>query len=52
MKRPIIFSLIKTTCGREKYNQLVQKKDLIGQIRLIWFISIATIKDWNIKSID
>ena len=49
MKEPKIFNFIKTPCGQAKYRELSSKKGLISQIRLIWFITIASIKDWNIK---
>ncbi len=49
MNQPIIFSFIKTECGRAKYNQLIDRKGIAGKVRLFWFILIAIIKDWNIK---
>ena len=45
-----IFSLIKTECGRAKYERLASKKGIFNRIRLYWFILFATIEDWNIKS--
>ncbi len=48
MNRPIIFSYIKTECGRAKYNELISKKGIPAKIRIFWFILIAIIKDWNI----
>ena len=47
--RPFIFDFIKTDCGRSKYNELLSRKGAIAKIRFLWFISIAIIKDWNIK---
>ena len=49
MNKLRIFSLIKTECGRSKYQELSLRKNLFSRIRLIWFIIIATIKDWNIE---
>ena len=45
---PAIFSLIKTECGRAKYNELISRKGIYSKIRLLWFILIAAIKDWNV----
>ncbi len=50
MKPPAIYSLIKTPCGRSKYQILVSKNGFLSKPRLIWFIIIATIKDWNLPS--
>ena len=47
-----IFSLIKTECGRAKYEMLASKKGIFNRIRLYWFILFATIKDWSITAED
>ncbi len=47
-----ITSLIKTPCGREKYSILSNNKGILSKIRLIWFILIATLKDWNLPNPD
>ena len=47
-----IYSLIKTECGRAKYDMLVLKKGIIPRIRLYWFIIFAIIKDWNLPDKD
>ena len=39
--------IIKTPCGRAKYNDLVTRKGFLSKIRLIWFILIAAIRDLN-----
>ncbi len=44
------FSLIKTECGRAKYEMLASKKGMFNRIRLYWFILFATIKDWNLTT--
>ena len=49
MKKPV-FKYIKTPCGQAKYIELESKKSLLGRLRLIWFVLIASIKDWNIKN--
>ena len=50
MTNPIIYSLIKTECGRSKYNDLASKKGFLARIRLYWFVIFATFKDWNIRN--
>ena len=45
-----IFSLIKTECGRAKYDMLASKKGIFNRIRLYWFIVFAVIEDWNLKT--
>ena len=52
MDQDLIFSLIKTDCGRAKYEMLASKKGIFNRIRLYWFIIFATIKDWNSKVDD
>ena len=52
MDKHSIFSLIKTECGRQKYEILVSKKGILNRLRLYWFIIFATIEDWNIKAKD
>ena len=43
------FKYIKTPCGQAKYIELESNKTLIGKLRLMWFVLIAAIRDWNIK---
>ena len=52
MKSPKIFTLIKTPCGRSKFNELSTKKDLASRIRLIWFVFFAVIQDFNLPNPD
>ena len=52
MNRNTIFSLIKTECGRAKYEMLASKKGIFNRIRLYWFIIFAAIEDWNLKADD
>ena len=52
MNKLSIFSLIKTECGRAKYEMLASKKGIFNRIRLYWFIIFATIEDWNLKVED
>ena len=52
MNKPIIFSIIKTECGRTKYEMLASKKGIFNRIRLYWFIVFAAIEDWNLKADD
>ena len=52
MNKNRIFSLIKTECGRAKYEFLASKKGLLNRIRLYWLIIFAALEDWNIKDND
>ena len=52
MDKNSIFSLIKTECGRAKYEMLASKKGIFNRIRLYWFILFAAIEDWNLKADD
>jgi len=52
MNKTSIFSLIKTECGRAKYEMLASKTGILNRIRLYWFILFATIEDWNLKTDD
>ncbi len=49
MAKSVIYSLIKTECGRAKYEKLASRKSFISKFRLIWFILIAAIRDLSIK---
>ena len=49
MTKKTVFNYIKTPCGQAKYNELEANKTLQGKFRLLWFILIASIRDWNIK---
>jgi len=49
MTKQTVFKFIKTSCGQAKYIELESKKSLLGKLRLIWFVLIASIRDWNIK---
>ena len=44
-----VFKYIKTPCGQAKYIELDSNKSLLGKLRLMWFVLIACIRDWNIK---
>ena len=49
MTKRKVFNFIKTPCGQAKYIELEANKTLLGKLRLLWFILIASIRDWNIK---
>ncbi len=49
MTKKTVFNFIKTPCGQTKYIELKANKTLLGKLRLLWFILIASIRDWNIK---
>tara|TARA_Y100000991_G_scaffold24685_1_gene15749 strand:+ start:76 stop:252 length:177 start_codon:yes stop_codon:yes gene_type:complete len=44
-----VFNYIKTPCGQAKYIELESNKTLLGKLRLMCFVMIASIRDWNIK---
>ena len=50
MNQRTIFLLIKTECGRAKYEILASKKGIFNRVRLYWFIIFAAIEDWNFKA--
>ena len=49
MNQKRIYKLIKSPCGQAKYEKLTLNKTFLGRIRLYWFITIATIRDFNLK---
>ncbi len=49
MTKKTVFNFIKTSCGQAKYIELEANKTLLGKLRLLWFVLIASIRDWNIK---
>jgi hypothetical protein len=48
MVEPAAYRWIKTDCGRAKYNELAARSGLAAQIRLAWFVGIATLKDLSL----
>jgi len=38
---------IKTVCGLEKYEELTKKKGFLNQLRVFWFVLIASISDFG-----
>ena len=49
MDKEIIYSLIKTPCGRQKYEYLSKKQNIFAKLRLFWFVFFAAIKDWGLE---
>jgi hypothetical protein len=49
MERPTAYRWIKTECGRAKYAALASRPGLLARLRLIWFVLIAAIRDWQIR---
>lgn len=39
---------IKTECGRAKYAELAQRRGPLAQLRLAWFVAIASLRDWRL----
>ena len=50
MAKKKVFNFIKTPCGQAKYIELESNKTLKGKLRLMWFVLIASIRDFNIKA--
>ncbi len=48
MHQPAIHRWIKTECGRAKYAELAARPGAVAQLRLAWFVMIATIRDWQL----
>lgn len=43
---------IKTACGRAKYAELAARPGLLARMRLAWFVAIAALRDWRLKTPD
>jgi len=43
---------IKTDCGRAKLATLLARQGPLAQLRLIWFVVIAAIRDWPLPDPD
>ena len=41
---------IKTVCGLEKYEELVQRKGIFNKLRFYWFVFFAVISDFAKKN--
>lgn len=48
MGEPAAYRWIKTDCGRAKYGELAARSGLAAQIRLVWFVGIAALRDWSL----
>ena len=38
---------IRTACGIEKFDELSKKKGFFNRIRLLWFVLVASIRDFG-----
>ncbi len=52
MSEPKIFSWIKSTCGRAKYEELASRAGLTARLRLSWFVFFAALRDLNLPNPD
>ena len=43
---------IKTDCGRAKYADLSTRRGLAAKLRLVWFVLIASLRDWSLPNPD
>ena len=48
----IIFSLIKTPCGRSKFAELAARQGILARLRLAWFVLMASLRDWHLPDPD
>jgi hypothetical protein len=48
--QPQAYRLIKTECGRAKYDQLAAQQGLLAKLRLAWFVLIAALRDWRLTT--
>ncbi|CAK6696296.1 hypothetical protein MNNICLKF_02014 [Synechococcus sp. CBW1107] len=48
MQQPAIHRWIKTECGRAKYADLSARPGGMAQLRLAWFVVIASLRDWRL----
>ena len=39
--------MIKTRCGIDKYQKLRRDRSVWGKLRLMWFVAIATLRDFK-----
>lgn len=44
--KPFLYNFIKTDCGREKLSQLHQDRSFLSHLRLVYFILVASIRDF------
>lgn len=49
MTPPGIHRWIKTQCGRAKYAELASRRGPLAQLRLVWFVVIAALRDWPLS---
>ncbi|APD49328.1 hypothetical protein KQ302_06625 [Synechococcus sp. CS-602] len=47
--QPAVYRWIKTDCGRAQYMELASRRGLLANVRLVWFVLIAAIRDWPLK---
>ena len=52
MTNPLLHRWIKTDCGRAKYADLSARPGLPAQLRLGWFVLIASLRDWYLPNPD
>ena len=49
MDKTFVWKLIKTDCGRAKYQELSAKKGFLALVRKSWFVFFGAIKDFPIS---
>jgi hypothetical protein len=46
--QPAIHRWIKTECGRAKLAELAARTGPAARLRLVWFVLVASIRDWTL----
>ena len=47
-----LYRWVKTDCGRTKLADLAARPGGLARLRLIWFVLIATLRDWTLPNPD
>jgi hypothetical protein len=51
-RQPSVYRWIKSECGRTKFNELAARPGWLARLRLVWFVLIAALRDWQLADPD
>lgn len=51
-RQPSVYRWIKTECGRAKFTELAARPGVLAWLRLVWFVVIASLRDWRLADPD
>ncbi|MEX0587629.1 MAG: hypothetical protein WD136_00055, partial [Cyanobium sp.] len=51
-RQPSAYRWIKTECGRAKFVELAARTGVLARLRLVWFVLIAALRDWQLAEPD